>query len=530
MPIVKKKFIFFLFIYTVLAFYTSAYAPIFESTEARYAEIAREMIQSGNFIEPYFNGIKHFHKPPLTYWFIASGMKIFGINNFGSRFFGIIASIITLVFTVKLSKFFIREEERYYAAYVLSSSILFLTVSRIAATDIYLTMFTVISQYYYFNQVYYKKDTKNAILIGIFLGFGFITKGPIIFLFTLLPFFVMKFFDYHFRKVFSFKDVILSTISFIAVSLPWYLIVIIKNPDLLNYFLKVQTIERVTTNRFNREKPFYFFFGTVFVSTLPYSILIITKIKQLFSNYKSHITLIVYIITPFIIFSIAKSKLHSYLTPLTPIMSILVLKLYTEYCKPIFNKIVLYFAALLPITFIIATFLLKELRFNLTIIILSIISIAFVVISRKKIENHLFSYNLGLIVVIIFNIIYYSSSIFQDKLMGFENMVNAANIIDPDRKLEALCYKRDLPSTSFYRNKITVMAHGTTRETQFEKDDNYKKYYIQTEDEMKSFIKSNSSFFLFTKGALNEFKDKYRIDCEEKYIQRDYSLSLCKSN
>lgn len=529
MPTVKKKFIFFLFLYTLLAFYTSAYAPIFESTEARYAEIAREMIQTENYIEPHFNGIKHFHKPPLTYWFIASGMKIFGINNFGARFFGIIASIITLVFTVKLAKFFIREEERYYAAYVLSSSILFLAVSRIAATDIYLTMFAVVSQYYYFKQIYSRKDTKNSILIGIFLGLGFITKGPIIFLFTLLPFLVMKFFDYHFRRVFSLKDVILSTISFIVISLPWYFMVILKNPDLLNYFLKVQTIERVTTNRFNREKPFYFFFGTIFIATLPYSILIITKIKQLFSNYKSHITLIIYIVTPFIIFSIAKSKLHSYLTPLTPIMSILVLKLYTEYCKPIFNKIVLYFAALLPITFIIATFLFKELRFNLTIIILSLISIAFVVISRKKIENHLFSYNLGLIVVIIFNIIYYSSSIFQDKLMGFENMVNTANIIDPDRKLEALCYKRDLPSTSFYRNKITVMAHGAPRETQFEKDDNYKKYYIQTEDAMKSFIKSNSSFFLFTRGALNEFKDKYRIDCEEKYIQRDYSLSLCKS-
>ena len=49
--------------------------PLGETTEARYAEIAREMVASGNYLEPFFNGIKHFHDRPLTYWMIAAGLK-----------------------------------------------------------------------------------------------------------------------------------------------------------------------------------------------------------------------------------------------------------------------------------------------------------------------------------------------------------------------------------------------------------------------------------------------------------------------
>lgn len=525
----KKKFLFFLFIYTILSFYTIGFVPIFESTEARYAEIAREMLENGNYIEPYFNGIKHFHKPPLTYWLIACGLKLFGINNFGARFFGIIASIFTFIYTVKLSKFFIRDNERYFSAYILGSSILFLAVSKIAATDIYLTLWTVMVQYYYFEQVYGTKSSKNAILLGVFLGLGFMTKGPIIFIFTILPFLISKIFDVKFRKVFNIKEITLTIIFFLLTSLPWYIIVILKNYELLQYFFKVQTLDRVTTNRFNREKPFYFFIGTILLSSLPYSLLVIHKIKLLYLNYKRYLILLIYIIVPFIIFSISKSKLHTYLTPLTPIMSIFIFKFYKDYFNIFFNKFVLLILVILPTVLLIGTLFYEQIRFNTTIIMLSIIALIFILFSKNKKDSFHFSYNIALITLIIFNIFYYSTSLLQSKLMGFENMVKMANSIDPERKLESVCYKKDLPSVSFYRNKIAIMAFGNQRETQFEKDDNYKKYYIQSENEMKGFIQNNKEFFLFTRGLAKEFQEKYKIKCEERFLQRDYSLSLCKN-
>jgi len=82
------------------------------------------------------------------------------------------------------------------------------------------------------------------------MGLGFMSKGPIIFLFTLLPYFIVKIFFLEYRKVFDVRSIILGTLVFLLVGLPWYIAVMIKNPGLLYYFLKVQTVDRVATDRF----------------------------------------------------------------------------------------------------------------------------------------------------------------------------------------------------------------------------------------------------------------------------------------
>ena len=58
-----------------------------ESSEGRYATIAKEMLVNNDFINPTLLGIKHLHKPPATYYITALGYEIFGINEFGTRFF-----------------------------------------------------------------------------------------------------------------------------------------------------------------------------------------------------------------------------------------------------------------------------------------------------------------------------------------------------------------------------------------------------------------------------------------------------------
>ena len=58
-----------------------------ESSEARYAEISKEMLDTGDWIHPQLMGIYHYHKPPMTYWITAVSYKIFGVTPFAARFF-----------------------------------------------------------------------------------------------------------------------------------------------------------------------------------------------------------------------------------------------------------------------------------------------------------------------------------------------------------------------------------------------------------------------------------------------------------
>ena len=64
---------------------TAGLVGLFEPTETRYGEIAREMLASGDWLTPRLDGIHHFHKPPLAYWASAAGMGLAGPNAFGAR-------------------------------------------------------------------------------------------------------------------------------------------------------------------------------------------------------------------------------------------------------------------------------------------------------------------------------------------------------------------------------------------------------------------------------------------------------------
>lgn len=229
---------------------------IIESTEARYAEIAREMAVSGDYLEPRLNGIKHFHKPPLAYWMVAAGFRIFGLNNFGARFFGVVFACLAVLYLYRTARVLIGDDRKaFHAALVFATSLLFLAVSRIASTEIYLVFFTVAAQFHLFRRIYGERRPADAPLIGLFLGLGFLVKGHIIFAFTLLPYLAAKLLDRTHRSVFRPAEILAGTGAFLAVALPWYLLVLARNPGLLDYFLKVQTVGRIATDRFHRYQP-----------------------------------------------------------------------------------------------------------------------------------------------------------------------------------------------------------------------------------------------------------------------------------
>ena len=82
---------------------------------------------------------------------------------------------------------------------------------------------------------------------------------------------VAKIVDPGHRRLFTWREAGLGALVFSVIALPWYLLVISKNPGLLNYFLKVQTADRMLTNRFNRAQPFWYFLPVLFVGFLPWS-------------------------------------------------------------------------------------------------------------------------------------------------------------------------------------------------------------------------------------------------------------------
>ena len=157
-----------------------------ESSEARYAEIGREMLINIDFLHPRLLEIQHYHKPPLTYYLTALGYMLFGVNEFGARFFLQLALIFQIFFVYKISKLLFNNVRLSLSASVIYFSFpIVLIATNNLTTDAYLTTFEMAGIYFW---LLYRINQKvyGLYLSSLALGLGFLTKGPVV----LLPFLV----------------------------------------------------------------------------------------------------------------------------------------------------------------------------------------------------------------------------------------------------------------------------------------------------------------------------------------------------
>ncbi|MDD5085413.1 MAG: glycosyltransferase family 39 protein, partial [Candidatus Omnitrophica bacterium] len=180
----KSYFVYFLIVLALigiaLLFSRLGGVGLFEPDEGRSADIARAMVESGDFLIPRVNYIEHFHKPPLTYWAIAASLKVFGFNEAAVRFPSACAALGLVLITFLVAKNLFDRKTALVAGLILLSSPLFLFMGRLATPDIFFAFFTAGSLYGF---VRVRGGLGNPLLWSIFgfffLALAVLTKGPI---------------------------------------------------------------------------------------------------------------------------------------------------------------------------------------------------------------------------------------------------------------------------------------------------------------------------------------------------------------
>ncbi len=300
----------------ILYFYGSNKMPLLNRTDSRYAEIAREMVVTGDYLIPKLMGTPHLHKPPLSYWFMALGMKIFGVNEFGVRFFLTVFAILSLLLIYLIAKELFNSKKALWALILSAISPGIFFTSRVLATDIFLLFFELSAFYFYLK---FKKQKKELwiCLFWLSLGLGFMTKGPVAIVIPLLILFVTSLFN---RDFSDFKPFFKSKflIFFSIIAFPWYLYLIFSDEKILKYFVIDQLYARIAGikgTKIGHPKPFYYYFEILPVLILPYYIpfviVLIKKIKNGFS--KTELFLIVWFSLPLVFFSLILTKLPTYI-------------------------------------------------------------------------------------------------------------------------------------------------------------------------------------------------------------------------
>ena len=149
---------------------------LLEPSEAFFASVARNMVDSNNLSTPIFNGIKHFEYSPGIYWITSFGLKLFGNSEFGARFFLSVAAGITALCIYFIACLFFGTQCAVISCLLLCTSALFQISFRIISPAAYCTAFESVLCLIFF--YYLNKPTKLLrYLFWTALSFSFMFCG-----------------------------------------------------------------------------------------------------------------------------------------------------------------------------------------------------------------------------------------------------------------------------------------------------------------------------------------------------------------
>lgn len=313
--------------------------------EPRYAQVAKEMVERGDWILMHVNGNTYVDKPPLFFWLIALSSSLWqGFTSFSARFPSGLFSTLTVLLTFFLGKKLYGSRTGFLSALILATSFEFAYLSTRANIDATLTFFTTTSIFFFLH--WYQnskgegdeeKGKRSLSIYGFYIGMALATlaKGPVGFILPLLVslvyLLVQK--DWKAMKRMRFMT---GMALFLMVVLSWYLPAVLKGgQDFLNQTLLHQTVERFAKGT-SHIRPVYYFLSNFPVDFLPWFLFLPGAIVYGLSKRKEEISkdflfLLVWFFAIFLFFSFSRGKRAIYLLPLYPAASLLVGRFWDDY-------------------------------------------------------------------------------------------------------------------------------------------------------------------------------------------------------
>jgi 4-amino-4-deoxy-L-arabinose transferase-like glycosyltransferase len=200
---------------------------LFDWDEINFAESAREMIVSGDYLNVQINFVPFWEKPPLFIWMQVLSMKLFGINEFAARFPNAVVGIATLLVLYNIGKRTRNMKFGLIWAAVYAASILPHFYFKSGIIDPLFNLFIFLGVYYFiiFSDKPGSGETlKNIALSALFIGLGILTKGPVAFLIFFLTAVVYMVISSSYKKFIQTKVVVSYAVVVAFVGGFWFIL------------------------------------------------------------------------------------------------------------------------------------------------------------------------------------------------------------------------------------------------------------------------------------------------------------------
>ena len=229
----------------------AAILPLADTTEPRYAEIARIMAETGDWITPWFDyGVPFWGKPPLSFWAQALSFKLLGVSEFSGRLPSWLANavIVYLIFTLRrrLHPDHTSEAARrsgLWAALIYATTALGFLTAGTVMTDSFLALGSTLV----LTSLIIRLQGGTEVWGWLFflgLAIGLLAKGPLILVLTGLPVFLWVAVTRRWRALWQCLPWIRGAILMLTIAMPWYILAELKTPGFLDYFIVGEHFKR----------------------------------------------------------------------------------------------------------------------------------------------------------------------------------------------------------------------------------------------------------------------------------------------
>ncbi len=332
MDLNSKKFFFIvlLSVGTLIFLFNLGGRDLWDPDETRYAVVAREMRESGNWILPHFNGKIYAEKPPLFFWLVNLSIFFLGEDSeLANRLPSALSGFFTMVITFLFGKRLFNGRVGFLSALILSTCFLFPQLSRWMMMDSLFTLFFLLSLFsFYRGYEDIEGQQKYYMLAGFFIGWGLMTKGPAIYL-SILIFLFYSFIQKKPKKVWN-RDLLYSFIISLAVVSIWLIPACwIGGEVYRDKILFEQNIGRLAGDgRHFHPQSILFYFIRFPLEFIPWTVFLpvafVWGLRNEETNEKAFQFLFVWFVTVFVFFTLSKGKKDNYILPLYPAAALII--------------------------------------------------------------------------------------------------------------------------------------------------------------------------------------------------------------
>jgi 4-amino-4-deoxy-L-arabinose transferase-like glycosyltransferase len=326
-------------IVAIVWFSTLDYRPLEKPDEGRYAEIAREMAVSGDWVTPRLNAIKYFEKPPLQYWATAAAFRVFGENEWTARLWTGVAGFCGVLLAFAAARRLYGGTAGVLAGVVLATSLMYFVVGHLNTLDMGLTVFleAALVAFLFAQRAPPASGAERGWMLAAWaaLALATLSKGLVA---LALPFATLAAYSLVQRDAGPWRRMHFAAgvPLFLVIAAPWFVAVSLANPEFPRFFFVHEHFERFLTTGHRRVQPAWYFLPILAGGLLPWTTL---AVQGLVEGWRRPVLspsngpdpgplhagrfLALWTAVVFGFFSLSGSKLPSYILPVFPALAIL---------------------------------------------------------------------------------------------------------------------------------------------------------------------------------------------------------------